>query len=93
MPLAAVEQLDLSRCVAYSDSSNDLPMLCAVGRAVAINPDNNLRRASRMRGWEVRDFRTGRKAARIAVPSTVAAGLLAGAVTAGLAMRRRRQGR
>ncbi|WP_329104776.1 HAD-IB family hydrolase [Micromonospora sp. NBC_01699] len=91
--LAAVEQLDLSRCVAYSDSSNDLPMLCAVGRAVAINPDNNLRRASRMRGWEVRDFRTGRKAARIAVPSTVAAGLLAGAVTAGLAMRRRRQGR
>ncbi|MEV4631086.1 HAD-IB family hydrolase [Micromonospora sp. NPDC049523] len=91
--LAAVEQLDLARCVAYSDSSNDLPMLCTVGRAVAINPDNNLRRASRMRGWEVRDFRTGRKAARIAVPSTVAAGLLAGAVTAGLAVRRRKQGR
>ncbi|WP_326562383.1 HAD family hydrolase [Micromonospora sp. NBC_01796] len=91
--LASVEQLDLARCVAYSDSSNDLPMLCTVGRAVAINPDNNLRRASRMRGWEVRDFRTGRKAARIAVPSTVAAGLLAGAVTAGLAVRRRKQGR
>ncbi|MFI6760426.1 HAD family hydrolase [Micromonospora sp. NPDC050417] len=91
--LAAVEQLDLARCVAYSDSSNDLPMLSVVGRAVAINPDNALRQTARMRGWEVRDFRTGLKAARIAVPSTVAAGLLAGAVTAGLAVRRRRQNR
>lgn len=91
--LAAVEDLDLARCVAYSDSSNDLPMLCVVGRAVAINPDAALRHAARLRGWEVRDFRTGRKAARIAVPSTVAAGLLAGAVTAGLAARRRRQSR
>ncbi|MFK3985481.1 HAD family hydrolase [Micromonospora sp. NPDC050397] len=90
--LAEVEQLDLTRCVAYSDSANDLPMLGSVGRAVAINPDNALRQTARLRGWEVRDFRTGRKAARIAVPSTVAAGVLAGAVTAGLAVRRRRQG-
>ncbi|MEH1012004.1 HAD-IB family hydrolase [Micromonospora sp. CPCC 206060] len=91
--LAEVEGLDLSCCVAYSDSANDLPMLSAVGRAVAVNPDSVLLREARLRGWMVRDFRTGRKAARIAVPSTAAAGLLAGAVTAGLALRRRRLAR
>ncbi|SBT64128.1 HAD-superfamily subfamily IB hydrolase, TIGR01490 [Micromonospora sediminicola] len=89
--LAAVEGLDLARCAAYSDSSNDLPMLSAVGRAVAVNPDAALLRQARERGWDVRDFRTGRRAARIAVPSTAAAGLLAGAVSAGLALHRRRQ--
>lgn len=89
--LAAVEGLDLSRCAAYSDSANDLPMLSAVGRAVAVNPDGTLLRQARQHGWEVRDFRTGRRAVKIAVPSTAAAGLVAGAVTAGLALHRRRR--
>jgi HAD superfamily hydrolase (TIGR01490 family) len=89
--LAAVEGLDLTRCAAYSDSANDIPMLSAVGRAVAVNPDPALLREARLRGWAVRDFRTVRRAARIAVPSTVAAGLLAGAASAGLAMHRRRR--
>ncbi|MGC4803918.1 HAD family hydrolase [Micromonospora sp. DT233] len=89
--LAAVEGLELSRCSAYSDSANDLPMLSTVGRAVAINPDALLLRQARQQGWEVRDFRTGRRAARIAVPSTAAAGLLAGAAGAGLALHRRRR--
>ncbi|WP_018787709.1 HAD family phosphatase [Micromonospora sp. CNB394] len=88
--LADAEGLDLARCAAYSDSANDLPMLGAVGRAVAVNPDPALLRQARERGWDVRDFRTGRRAVRIAVPSTAAAGLLAGAVTAGLALHRRR---
>ncbi|MDG4768164.1 HAD-IB family hydrolase [Solwaraspora sp. WMMD406] len=87
--LAAVEGLELARCSAYSDSANDIPMLSSVGHPIAVNPDSALRRHARERGWEIHDFRTGRKAARIAVPSTVAAGFLAGAVTAGLAMRRR----
>lgn len=91
--LAAVEGLDLRRCVAYSDSANDIPMLSVVGRGVAVNPDSALRQEARRRGWEVRDFRTGRKAIRIAVPSTVAAGMLAGAISAGLAVRRRRKAR
>ncbi|WBB97627.1 MULTISPECIES: HAD-IB family hydrolase [unclassified Solwaraspora] len=90
LQLAAVEGLDLARCSAYSDSANDLPMLTAVGHPVAVNPDTALRRQARDLGWQVRDFRTGRRAARIAVPSTVAAGFLVGAVTAGLAIRRRR---
>lgn len=88
--LAQVEGLDLSGCAAYSDSVNDLPMLSTVGRPVAVNPDAALAREARLRGWEVRDFRTGRRAARIAVPSTAAAGVLAGLVTAGMAVRRRR---
>ncbi|GGM69743.1 phosphoserine phosphatase [Longimycelium tulufanense] len=87
--LAAKEGLDLRRCTAYSDSVNDVPMLSVVGTAVAVNPDGGLRDVARSRGWEVRDFRTGRKAARIGVPSVLGAGALAGAVAAGLAYRRR----
>jgi HAD superfamily hydrolase (TIGR01490 family) len=87
--LAAREGLNLRRCTAYSDSSNDVPMLSVVGTAVAVNPDSELREVARSRGWEIRDFRTGRKAARIGVPSVIGAGAVAGAVAAGLAYRRR----
>jgi HAD superfamily hydrolase (TIGR01490 family) len=87
--LAAREGLDMRRCTAYSDSANDVPMLSVVGTAVAVNPDQGLRDAARKRGWEIRDFRTGRKAARIGVPSVLGAGAVAGAVAAGLAYRRR----
>ena len=87
--LAAREGLDLRRCTAYSDSANDVPMLSVVGTAVAVNPDQALRETARKRGWEIRDFRTGRKAARIGVPSVIGAGAVAGAVAAGLAYRRR----
>ena len=43
LALAEREGLDLSRCTAYSDSSNDLPMLSLTGTAVAVNPDTELR--------------------------------------------------
>ncbi len=87
--LADAQGLDLSRCAAYSDSVNDLPMLSAVGRAVAVNPDSALRNAARQRGWEIRDFRTGRKAAKVAVPTALGAGVVAGAVAAAVALNRR----
>ncbi len=90
--LAAQEGLDLSRCSAYSDSFNDLPMLTTVGNAIAVNPDSDLRREAKRRGWEIRDFRTGRKAAKVAVPGVVGAGAVAGAVVGALALRRRRRG-
>jgi HAD superfamily hydrolase (TIGR01490 family) len=67
---AAGEGLDLRRCTAYSDSVNDVPMLSVVGTAVAINPDSALRDVARERGWQIRDFRTGRKAAKFWVPPT-----------------------
>lgn len=87
--LAVSEGLDLRRCTAYSDSVNDVPMLSAVGTAVAVNPDAELKDIAKERGWQLRDFRTGRKAARIGVPTVLGAGALAGAVAAGLAYKRR----
>ena len=87
--LAAREGLDLSLCSAYSDSINDLPMLNAVGHPVAVNPDSALRAEARRREWPVRDFRTGRKAARIGVPAALGLGALAGGVAAGASLRRR----
>lgn len=89
--LTAAEGLDLARCSAYSDSANDIPMLCAVGHPVAVNPDTALRRRARAQGWAVRDFRTGRKAVKIAAPAALTAGVLAGGVSAGFALRRRRR--
>jgi HAD superfamily hydrolase (TIGR01490 family) len=85
--LAIREGLNLKRCTAYSDSYNDVPMLSLVGTAVAINPDARLRSLARERGWEIRDFRTARKAARIGVPSALALGAAGGALAA-LASRR-----
>jgi HAD superfamily hydrolase (TIGR01490 family) len=87
--LAEAEGLDLARCSAYSDSVNDIPMLSTVGHAVAVNPDSALRRVARQRGWEIRDFRTGRKAAKVAVPAVVGTAAAAGGLVAGLALRRR----
>jgi HAD superfamily hydrolase (TIGR01490 family) len=89
--LAEREGLDLSRCTAYSDSSNDLPMLTLVGTAVAVNPDTELRAVARSRGWDIRDFRTGRKAAKIGVPTVAAAAVSGGLVGGAVALRRRQR--
>lgn len=88
--LAQRERLDLSRCSAYSDSSNDLPMLALVGDPVAINPDAALRAHAREHGWRIRDYRTGRKAARAALVAAALAGAASGALAAGVAVRGRR---
>ena len=55
-------------------------MLSLVGNPVAVNPDSALKRIARERGWQVRDFRTGRKAARIGVPTAAGMGAVAGAI-------------
>jgi HAD superfamily hydrolase (TIGR01490 family) len=89
LALAEREDLDLSRCTAYSDSANDLPMLSLTGTAVAVNPDTELRAIARARGWVIRDYRTGRKAAKIGVPTVAAAALSGGLVGGALALRRR----
>jgi HAD superfamily hydrolase (TIGR01490 family) len=86
--LARREGLQLERCTAYSDSFNDLPMLSMVGDACVINPDHKLREHAREQGWRVRDYRTGRKAARFGLVVAGAAGAVAGAVAAGIAIRR-----
>ncbi|NKT15844.1 HAD-IB family hydrolase [Rhodococcus hoagii] len=88
--LAVREGLNLKRCTAYSDSYNDVPMLSLVGTAVAVNPDADLRELAKNRGWDVRDFRTGRKAAKIGVPTALLLGAVGGAVGAILSRRRER---
>ena len=87
--LAAREGLDLSRCSAYSDSSNDLPMLSLVGDPCAINPDARLRAHAKAHGWRIRDYRTGRKAARAGLMAAAVTGAVSGAVAAGVSVRRR----
>ncbi|HEY2272852.1 MAG TPA: HAD-IB family hydrolase [Jatrophihabitantaceae bacterium] len=89
--LAAQQGLDLDKCTAYSDSINDMPLLTLAGRAVAVNPDSALRGEAKERGWEIRDFRTGQKAARIGVPTAIGAGAVGGGVAAGIALWRARR--
>ena len=72
------------------DPYNDLPMLSLVGDPVAINPDGRLRHHAKEQGWRVRDYRTGRKAARAGLVVGAAAGAVSGTVAAGVALRRRR---
>lgn len=88
--LAAERDIDLAASYAYSDSATDVPMLAAVGHPVAVNPDRELLRVARDRGWAVRWFvRPVRLRDRIPRPppvSTVAVGgglvaLVAAAVT------------
>ncbi|HEX2240022.1 MAG TPA: HAD-IB family hydrolase [Actinomycetota bacterium] len=55
--LAEEEDIDLKASFAYSDSVTDLPMLEAVGNPVAVNPDKDLRRIARERGWPIETFR------------------------------------
>ncbi|CUR54478.1 HAD-superfamily subfamily IB hydrolase, TIGR01490 (phosphoserine phosphatase) [metagenome] len=88
--LATREKLDLSRCSAYSDSFNDLPLLTLVGDPCAINPDSRLRAHAKAQGWRIRDYRTGRKAARFGLGVAAVAGAVSGAVAAGMAVRGRR---
>lgn len=83
--LAAIQRLDLSKCTAYSDSINDLPMLEMVGSPVAVNPDRGLRRHAKAQGWAIRDYRSVR---RFALPA-VATGLVAAGVGGAVWSRRR----
>ncbi|GAB2554398.1 HAD family hydrolase [Kribbella endophytica] len=86
--LAKHEELDLTACSAYSDSANDLPMLEIVGNPWAINPDSRLLRHARTAGWQVRDYRTGRRATRLLLLTAGASGVTLGAVSAAVAIQR-----
>ncbi len=90
LALAERENLDLSACSAYSDSANDLPMLSLVGHPNVVNPDSELRTLAKERDWPIHDFRKGRKATIIALPVAAGAGVVAGGLAAGIAVRRHR---
>lgn len=75
--LAAERGFDLSECHAYSDSSNDLPMLELVGSPHVVNPDPRLRAIARERAWPIHDFRRAHRRRTL-----LASGLIGGAVGA-----------
>lgn len=50
---ARENEVDLEASFAYADSLDDLPMLEAVGRPAAVNPDGRLLEAALERGWDV----------------------------------------
>ncbi|WP_084469133.1 HAD family hydrolase [Nocardiopsis trehalosi] len=85
--LARRENLDLAACTAYSDSSNDLPLLNLVGHPNAVNPDDELRAHAAANGWPVHEFRRHRTTLRVGVPAAVA-GAVAGGVAVGMLRRR-----
>ena len=76
--------IDLAGSYAYSDSVTDLPMLEAVGKPVAVNPDRDLRREAERRGWQIRDFRRPvrlrERLPKVPAPSPGIAAMAAGAV-------------
>lgn len=53
---AAERGVRLDACAFYTDSYTDLPMLAAVGRPVAVNPDWRLGREARRRGWTIENW-------------------------------------
>ena len=81
--VAERDGIDLAASYAYSDSGTDVPMLQAVGQAVAVNPDRELLRAAKLHDWEVRRF-TNRVPLRdrVAMPAPRQAALGGGAVLA-----------
>lgn len=87
--IAKREGLDLARCYAYSDSSNDLPMLSLVGHPCAVNPDTKLRAHAKAQGWQIRDYRTGRKVAFASAKTVFTVGAVGGTVK-GLQILRRK---
>ncbi|GIU86211.1 MAG: morphological differentiation-associated protein [Acidimicrobiia bacterium] len=97
--MALREGIDLAQSYAYTDSVTDLPMLELVGHPVVVNPDRELMRVARERGWEVRTFaHPVRLRDRVPVPPrgpTIAAGTVVVALATGMAvylLTRRRDG-
>ena len=87
--LADQRGYELALCSAYSDSANDIPMLSLVGHPCAVNPDSTLLHHARANSWQVRDFRSGRKAAKLGAQAAGATAL-AGALAAAASRRRSR---
>jgi HAD superfamily hydrolase (TIGR01490 family) len=90
--LAIEHGLDLVHSFAYSDSSNDIPLLNSVGNPTAINPDSALRNHARQNNWPILDFRRQRLVKRYGLPvgATAIALVSAGASLAIAASRRSR---
>ncbi len=78
---AESHDIDLAESWAYSDSASDLPMLRAVGNAVAVNPDTELAEVARDEGWQVMRFEKLGRRLTIAAATVTAALVGGGAAT------------
>lgn len=84
--IAAEDGIDLKESWAYSDSASDLPMMEAVGNAVAVNPDAPLVAAAKVNGWQIMRFdRLGRN---LTVAGTVTAAVALGGLGSWLSKRK-----
>ena len=98
--LAETHGYDLERSYAYSDSVTDVHMLEAVGHPYAVNPDKDLRRIARDRGWPILVFdkpvalrsRLKLPPARQTIAALTLGGVTAIAAAVWLNVRRRRAG-
>jgi HAD superfamily hydrolase (TIGR01490 family) len=91
---AAEHGIDLTDCSAYSDSINDLPLLESVGDPHAVNPEHELKRVARMRGWHIHELRTRRRALLVGIPAGVGGVTLFGSgILLGMWWERRRSTR
>lgn len=89
--LARWESYDLAQCFAYSDSVSDLPMMEAVGRPVAVNPDPKLERHAEEHGWPIVVFsRRTKSVIRRSTQAVSAIGLAAGGFAGGVRWARTR---
>jgi HAD superfamily hydrolase (TIGR01490 family) len=62
------EGFRLDECVAYADSSSDLPLFEAVGFPVAVNPETRLAAIARKRGWLVEHWSKAKGAPTTLLP-------------------------
>ena len=62
------EGADLSQSYAYADSHTDLPLLRAVGNAVAVNPDVSLYRVARSKRWPVEEWHHSQGTPKVLIP-------------------------
>ena len=88
--LAKRESIDLAASTAYSDSHTDLPFLEVVGHPIAVNPDKELLRIARERGWPILSFdELAYPSAAVRRISPALIGIALGAGAALLAVKRR----
>jgi HAD superfamily hydrolase (TIGR01490 family) len=88
---AAEYGVSLIECHAYSDSTNDLPLLESVGFPHAVNPERELRRIAFARGWPIHELRTRRRALLVGIPAGVGGVALFGSgIALGAWLERRR---
>ena len=53
--VCAKYKFNISNSIAYANSIHDLALLEKVGKAIAVTPDNKLRRAALQKNWEIID--------------------------------------